>query len=142
MRWEDVNFSKSEWSHFVTKTQIDHIVPLSKQAIKILKEIESFTKGSEYVFASETSKLGYINENALLNALRSLEVSKEEMTIHGWRATAKTLLEEKLDCKPAVVEHQIAHKHFGPYDRTKYLKERKEMMQAWADYLDGLKATK
>jgi GDP-L-fucose synthase len=58
----------------------------------------------------------------------------------GW--SAKTLLEEKLDCKPAVVEHQIAHKHFGPYDRTKYLKERKEMMQAWADYLDGLKATK
>jgi integrase len=142
MRWVDIDFSKSEWSHFVTKTKIDHIVPLSKQAIKIIKEIELFTKGNEYVFVSEVSKSGYINENALLNALRSLEVSKEEMTIHGWRATAKTLLEEKLDCKPAVVEHQIAHKHYGPYDRTKYLKERKEMMQAWADYLDELRATK
>lgn len=142
MKWSDINFNQSEWRHFVTKTEIDHIVPLSKQAIKILKEIHPFTKDSEYVFASETSKSGYINENALLNALRSLEIQKEEMCIHSWRSTAKTLLEEKLNFKREAVEHQIAHKHFGPYDKTKYLDERKKMMQIWADYLDKLKATK
>jgi integrase len=142
MKWKDIHFDKSEWRHFVTKTEINHIVPLSKQAIKIFKEIHPFTKDKEYVFASDISKSGYINENALLNALRSLEIPKEEMCIHSWRSTAKTLLEEKFNYKREVVEHQIAHKHYGPYDKAKYLEERKGMMQFWADYLDELRATK
>ena len=64
------------------------------------------------------------------------------MCIHSWRSTAKTLLEEKFNYKREVVEHQIAHKHYGPYDKAKYLEERKGMMQVWADYLDELRATK
>lgn len=140
MRWSDISFDKAEWRHFVTKTGIDHIVPLSKQAIKILKEIHPYTKDKEYVFASDTSKSGYINENTLLNALRSLNIPQDEMCIHSWRSTAKTLLEEKLNFKREAVEHQIAHKHFGPYDKTNYLKERKQMMQQYADYLDKIKS--
>ena len=124
----------------MTKTEIDHIVPLSKQAIKIFKEIHPFTKDKEYVFSSETSKSGYINENALLNALRCLNIPQEEMCIHSWRSTAKTILEEKLNFKKEAVEHQIAHKHYGPYDKTMYLEERKRMMQQYADYLDKIKS--
>jgi integrase len=140
MKWKDIHFDKAEWRHYVTKTGIDHIVPLSKQAIKILKEIYPYTKDNEYVFASDTSRSGYINENSLLNALRSLNIPKEEMCIHSWRSTAKTLLEETLNFKREVVEHQIAHKHYGPYDKTNYLVERKQMMQQYADYLDKIKS--
>ena len=143
MRWEDINWVKKEWSFHVTKTDTLHIVPLSNQAIELLKTIKQFTGREEYVFASNVTTTGYISENALLGALRKLGIPKEEMTIHGFRASARTIMHEQLGIDPYVLEHQLAHKTPTPlgkaYDRTKFLDARKDAMQMWADYCDKLK---
>jgi integrase len=85
-----------------------------------------------------------MSEVALLAALRRMGYSKEEMTPHGFRATARTILDEVLQVRPDYIEHQLAHAVKDPngraYNRTAHLAERKKMMQLWADYLDGLKA--
>lgn len=144
MKWEDIDWKKSEWRFLVTKTGTQHIVPLASQSIKLLTLLHQFTGDNEYAFASNVSTTGYLSDNALLVALRRMGITKEEMTIHGFRATARTLLHEELGIDPYVIEHQLAHKTPTPlgkaYDRTKFLVARKEAMQTWADYLDELKA--
>lgn len=134
----------AEWRFEVTKTNTRHIVPLSTQAIAVLEELEPLTGRGLYVFPSARSRKGErpMSDNAILAALRTLGIAKEEMTGHGFRATARTILDKVLNFKPELIEHQLAHAAKDPlgraYNRTKHLEQRREMMQAWADYLDAL----
>jgi integrase len=143
MRWQDIDFEKSEWRYLVTKTETQHIVPLSTQALAILKDLFCLTGDGVYCFPGERSQTRPISENTLGGALKRLGFGSEEMTSHGFRAAARTMLDEVLGYAPHLIEHQLAHNVKDPlgrsYNRTKHLTERKEMMQAWADYLDTLK---
>jgi len=145
-QWEDIDFDKAEWRYLVTKTDTPHIVPLATQAIAILQELQPLTGRGRYVFPSAYNLQRPMSENAILGALRRLGIGKEEATAHGFRATARTLLDEVLGFRPDFIEHQLAHAVRDPngraYNRTAHLAERKKMMQAWADYLDELKANK
>lgn len=144
MRWSEVNFEAAEWRYKASKTKTDHIVPLSRQAVAILKEIEPLTAHQEYVFPSTRGKGKPMSENTLNAALRSMGISKDEMTVQGFRATARTILDEILGFPAAIIEHQLAHAVRDPlgraYNRTQHLPERKEMMQEWSDYLNKLHA--
>ena len=144
--WEHVDLDRAEWSFTVSKTHADHIVPLARQAVAILQELEPLTGRGRYVFPSARSPSGRrpMSDNALLVALRSMGFPKDEMTVHGFRAMARTLLDEVLGVRPDFIEHQLAHRVRDPlgraYNRTSHLEARREMMQRWADYLDELKA--
>lgn len=142
-RWEDVDFEAAEWRYTVTKTQTEHIVPLSRQAIEILKVLHPVTGRWEFVFPSARSRRRPMSNNAILSALRRMEIDKDEMSGHGFRAMARTILDEVLGYRVDIIEHQLAHRVKDPlgraYNRTSHLPERKEMMQAWANYLDGLR---
>ncbi|HGC5726846.1 TPA: tyrosine-type recombinase/integrase [Legionella pneumophila] len=144
-KWEEINFDTAEWRYLITKTDTQHIVPLSTQALNILQELYPLTRNSEFVFPSlKKGKSRTISDNTLLSALRELGISKEELSIHGFRATARTLLDEVMGVRPDFIEHQLGHAVRDPlgraYNRTKHLAERKKMMQDWADYLDELKS--
>jgi len=145
--WKDIDLDNSEWRYKVDKTQKtgvkDHIVPLSRQAKEILTELKKVTGHGKYVFPSPRSNDRPMSNNAVLAAFRRLGITKEEMCGHGWRAVARTLLEEKLDYPAHIIEHQLAHTVKDPngraYNRTTHLDKRREMMQAWADYLEEIK---
>ena len=145
-QWEDIDLEEQEWRYLVTKTKTQHIVPLSRQAAGILEELKPFTGSGQYVFPSPRSLKRPISDNALLAAMRRMGIPKEEMTIHGFRAMARTILDEVLKFRPDFIEHQLAHAVRDPngraYNRTAHLDERRKMMQKWADYLDGIKAEK
>jgi len=142
--WADIDLDKAEWRYFVTKTKIDHFVPLASQAVAILKDLHALTGHGDHVFPGRDPQRP-MSETAINAALRRMGYdTKTEITGHGFRAMARTILHEELHQKPEVIEHQLAHKvpdALGTaYNRTKFLKERKAMMQIWADYLDRLKA--
>ena len=143
-KWADIDFDKEEWRYYVTKTKSDHIVPLSKQAISILGDIQPLTCNSEYVFPSARTLSRPMSDNAVLSAMRRMGIGKDEMCGHGFRAMARTIMDEELNIRPDLLEHQLAHAvkdvHGRAYNRTAHLPERKKMMQAWANYLDSLKA--
>ena len=145
MEWREVDFERAEWIIPGEKMKMReaHIVPLSKQAVEILREIHPFTGESPYVFPSPTSMNRPLSDMALLTALRRMGISKEEATVHGFRSTASTLLNAQ-GWAADVIERQLAHvernKVRSAYNRHDYLAERRKMMQAWADYLDELKA--
>jgi integrase len=143
-RWENIDLDKGIWRYFVTKTKTDHLVPLSRQAVAILRDLHSISGGGEYVFPGVKSGMP-LSDATLNKALRGMGYNTQtEITGHGFRAMARTLLAEELGEIPEVIEHQLAHKVpdvLGTaYNRTKYLKQRQPMMQVWADYLDKLKA--
>lgn len=142
-KWIDIDFEAAQWSYIVTKTDTPHIVPLATQAVSILKELHPLTGNGTFVFPSARSNERPMSDNAILAALRRLGISKEEATGHGFRATARTLLDEVLAVRPDIIEHQLAHAVRDPngraYNRTAHLVDRKKMMQDWADYLDDLK---
>ncbi len=144
-RWDDVNLGTAEWRYTVSKTGTPHIVPLSTQAVEILREIEPLSGDGKYVFPSHRSSKGDrpMSDNAVLAAMRGMGIEKEEMSGHGFRAMARTMLDEILGYRPELIEHQLAHHVRDPngraYNRTTHLPERTEMMQAWADYLDKLR---
>ena len=146
-QWKDIDLENAEWRFLVTKTETQHIVPLSKQAVEILQELKPLTGNGQYVFPSARSPKGDrpMSDNAILAAMRCMGISKEEMSCHGFRAMARTILDEVLNFRPDYIEHQLAHKVRDPngraYNRTAHLPERKKMMQVWADYLDELKAS-
>lgn len=122
-----------------------HYVPLSAQAVAVLTELKAFTGNSPYVFPSGRSFHRCMSENAVNAALRRMGIdTKEEICGHGFRAMARTVLEEHLGWNEKFMELQLAHAVKGPhgraYNRTSHLAERKKMMQAWADYLDELKS--
>lgn len=141
-RWADVDFDKAEWRFTATKTNTPHIVPLSKQAIAVLRQVQPLTSTSDYVFPSARSLRRPMSDNALGAAFLRMGVSRNEMTAHGFRAMARTLLDEVLGEPPHLIEHQLAHGVKDPlgraYNRTQHLPERRKMMQRWADYLDSL----
>jgi integrase len=143
--WSEFDFETTEWNIPAgrMKMKVAHLVPLSKQAIIILKELQPLTGHSKYVFPSHRSPLRCMSDNALNAALRRMGFDKDEATAHGFRATARTILDEVLQVRPDYIEHQLAHSVKDPngraYNRTAHLVERKKMMQLWADYLDGLK---
>ncbi|MFZ2451387.1 MAG: integrase arm-type DNA-binding domain-containing protein [Methylovulum miyakonense] len=145
MQWQHIDLEAKEWRYLVTKTQTPHIVPLCRQAVEILTELKPLTGHGQYTFPSARTPNGSraMSDVALLAALRRMGISKEEMTIHGFRALARTVLDEVLGFRPDFIEHQLAHAVRDPngrtYNRTAHLPERHKMMQSWADYLDGLK---
>ena len=146
-RWEEINFDESVWDIPAERMKMGkaHRVFLSRQAVDILKELEALKGKSEYVFQGRSPNRP-ISNNTLNQALRSLGYNtKTEVTAHGFRATARTLLHERLGFAPEVIEHQLAHQVpdiLGQaYNRTKFYEQRKEMMQKWADYLDELKSS-
>ena len=124
-------------------TSEDHLVPLSRQSLEILHYIKRFTGNYRYVFPSARSPKRPMSENAVLVAIRSMGYTKDDMTGHGFRATARTLLAEELEFDANWIEMQLAHAvkdSLGrAYNRALYLKQRTVMMQKWADYLDYLK---
>jgi integrase len=142
-KWKEIDLKKAQWSFVASKTKTEHIVPLSKQAIEILKDIEPLTGEGEFVFPSARSQFKPMSNNAILSAFRRMGIAKEEMSGHGFRAMARTLLDEELHIRVEYIEHQLAHTVKDPlgraYNRTTHIKERTKMMQAWADYLDELK---
>ncbi len=144
--WSEFDFEAAEWNIPAgrMKMKIAHLVPLSKQVIVILNELRPLTGHSKYVFPSHRSPLRCMSDNALNAALRRMGFNKDEVTAHGFRATARTILDEVLQVRPDFIEHQLAHAVKDPngraYNRTAHLAERKKMMQLWADYLEGLKA--
>ena len=142
--WGDIDFDKADWRYIVSKTDTQHIVPLSRQAIEILNELYPLTGNGRYVFPGARSKDRPMSDNAILAAMRRMGIGKEEMSGHGFRAMARTILDEVLGVRPDLIEHQLAHAVRDPngraYNRTAYLPERKKMMQDWSDYLDKLKA--
>jgi len=143
-KWAEIDLDRAEWKYTVSKTKTEHLVPLASQAVEILRDLYSLTGDGEYVFPNV--RPGRPIADATLNrALQTMGYdTATEMTAHGFRAMARTLLAEQLGFAPEVIEHQLAHKVSDPlgaaYNRTKFLAERKVMMTAWADYLDGLKA--
>ncbi|WP_376697247.1 tyrosine-type recombinase/integrase [Wenzhouxiangella sp. EGI_FJ10305] len=141
--WADIDLDAAEWRYTVTKTNTHHIVPLSRQAVAILRELEPLTGRGRYVFPSARSPKRPMSDNAVLAAMRRMGIGKDEMSGHGFRAMARTILDEVLGFRPDYIEHQLAHAVRDPngraYNRTAYLPERRKMMQAWADYLDALK---
>lgn len=143
-RWSDIDLDNAEWRFLVTKTNTQHIVPLSTQAVALLSELQPLTQSrSEFVFPSPRSAKRPMSENAVLSAMRRMGIEKTEMSGHGFRAMARTMLDEVLGYRPDYIEHQLAHMVRDPngraYNRTAHLEERKKMMQGWADYLDVLK---
>ncbi|VVD85819.1 tyrosine-type recombinase/integrase [Pandoraea anhela] len=120
-----------------------HIVPLSTQAIAILRELHALTGSGKYPFPSIRSTERPMSDNALNAALRRLGYDREMMTGHGFRATARTILDETLNVPVVVIEAQLAHSVRDPlgraYNRTSHLPQRRNMMQQWADYADKLK---
>lgn len=143
-KWAEIDLERGEWRYFVTKTKIDHLVPLSNQAIQILKEVHPLTGKGEYVFPTPRSDKRPLSDNAILSAMRRMGFEKEEMSGHGFRAMARTLLAEELHVRPEIIEHQLAHKVpdalGAAYNRTRFIEERIQMMQEWANYLDKLKS--
>lgn len=143
-RWADIDLDAAEWRYTVTKTNTQHIVPLSSQAVAILRELHPLTGSGTFVFPSARSSKRPMSDNAILAAMRRMGITKDEMSGHGFRATARTILDEVLEVRPDLIEHQLAHAVKDPngraYNRTAHLPARREMMQQWADYLDKLKA--
>lgn len=142
--WADIDLDTAEWRYHVTKTDSDHIVPLPTQAVEILRELHALTGEGKFVFAGARNNGRPMSDNAILSAMRRMEISKDEMSGHGFRAMARTILDEVLGVRPDLIEHQLAHAVKDPngraYNRTAHLPERRKMMQQWADYLDKLKA--
>lgn len=143
-RWADIDLDNAEWRYLVTKTKTEHLVPLSTQAVAILRSLKPVTGSGPYVFPSARTSSRPMSDNAVLAAMRRSGIPADEMTGHGFRAMARTILDEVLGFRPDFIEHQLAHAVRDPngraYNRTAHLAERKKMMQAWADYLDKLKA--
>lgn len=144
-KWADINLDEGEWRYFVTKTKTEHIVPLCTQAIKLLKVIQPLSGHGAFVFQGGHNPDKAMSEAAINAALRRMGYdTKTQITGHGFRAMARTILHERLNIDPHIIEHQLAHAvpdNLGAaYNRTKFLDQRKVMMQQWANYLDELKA--
>lgn len=145
-KWADIDLEKGEWRFVVSKTNTDHLVPLSRQAIEILEEIRPLTGNGEYVFPGGHSPRRPMSEAAINAALKRMGYdTKTQITGHGFRAMARTILHEVLNIDPHVIEHQLAHSVpdtlGSAYNRTRFIEQRKSMMQQWADYLEKLKRT-
>jgi len=144
LEWTEVNFAEARIELPASKMKIrePHIIPLASQAIAILEELQPMTGRGKYVFPSARGASRSLSENGVRTALRTLGYTNEQISPHGFRATARTILDEILNYPVDWIEHQLAHSvkdaNGRAYNRTKHLQQRKKMMQTWADYLDGL----
>jgi integrase len=141
--WAEFDLDKAEWRIPANKMKMNaiHIVPLATQAVAILRDIQPLTGTGRYVFPGARTVTRPMSENAILAALRRMGYTKDEMTGHGFRSMASTLLNEQ-GFNSDAIERQLAHAERdgvrAAYNYAEYLPERKRMMQHWADYLDGL----
>ncbi|HEY2344900.1 MAG TPA: integrase arm-type DNA-binding domain-containing protein [Xanthomonadaceae bacterium] len=146
--WVEMDLDEAQWNipPVRMKSGVAHLVPLPAQAVAILKELQALTGRGRYVFPGGRSSKRPMSNNAVNGALRRLGFDKDTMTGHGFRASARTILDEVLQVRPDFIEHQLAHAVRDPngraYNRTAFLPERRAMMQQWADYLDSLKAVR
>lgn len=144
--WKEINLDTKEWRipGAKMKMRIDHLVPLSEQAVEILRALKPMTGHGRYVFPSIRSDDRCMSENTVSAALRSMGYAKEVMTAHGFRAMARTILDEVLEERVDLIEHQLAHAVIDPngraYNRTAHLTARRAMMQRWADFLDKIRS--
>jgi integrase len=142
LKWSDINNEEHRIEITAEKTKQQHIIPLSSQAKDILEQLKPITSRSKYIFPSARGASRCMSENAIRVALRSMGYDNDTMTPHGFRAMARTLLDEVLEYRIEWIEQQLAHAVKDPngraYNRTRHLTQRAEMMQAWADYLDRL----
>jgi len=142
--WTEIDLDNAEWRIPAEKMKMKdpHIVPLSKQAVEVLCEIQPITGQARYVFPSIRTNSRPMSDNTVLAALRRMGYTKEEMSGHGFRAMASTVLHE-LGWPSDIIERQLAHAERNSikaaYNHAQHLPERRKMMQAWADYLDGLR---
>ena len=143
--WPEIDLDKAEWNIPADKMKMrqPHLVPLCDQAVAILRELHPLTGRGQYVFPGARSPRRPMSNNAINAALRRMGYDTDTMTAHGFRATARTLLDEVLGYRPDYIEHQLAHAVRDPngraYNRTAHLAERRKMMQGWADYLHNLR---
>ena len=144
LKWDSINKAEKRIEIISDKTKQPHIIPLCSQALSLLDELEPLTGKSEFILPSARGRSRPMSENAVRTALRTMGYDNNSMTPHGFRAMARTLLDEVLEYRIEWIEQQLAHSVRDPngraYNRTKHLKQRIEMMQKWADYLDQLKA--
>ena len=148
-KWADIDFENRRWSYTPQKTKnqtaLQHIVPLSNQVLDMFKELYQITGHSEYCFVSMRNSSQTISDSTINKRLKQYGFENGETTGHGFRATARTLLDEILKFPIERIEQQLAHQvrdmHGRAYNRTKYLEERTMMMQSWSDYLDQLMNT-
>ena len=145
MCWDELDLENGQWQYFVGKVKKDHLVPLSKQAVAFLQELQPISGHLPYVFKGGRDPKRPMSESAVNAALKRLGYdTQSEITGHGFRAMARTMLHERLNMDPHFIEHQLSHAvpdALGTaYNRTKFIAQRTEMMQIWADYLDELKA--
>jgi len=142
-RWADIDLDGAEWRFTASKTGTPHIVPLATQAVETLRDLHLLTGRGEFVFPGVRGRDRAMSENTVNAAMRRMGFDGDTMTGHGFRATARTILDEVLGFRPDFIEHQLAHAVRDPngraYNRTAHLPERRKMMQAWADYLDNLR---
>jgi integrase len=145
MEWNEINWEAEQWELPAEKMKMGqpHIVPLPTQAIDLLKELHLFTGGGKYVFPSARGASRSLSDNGVRVALRTMGYDNNTMTPHGFRAMARTILDEVLNYRVDYIEHQLAHAvkdaNGRAYNRTSHIAKRKIMMQKWADYLDNLK---
>ena len=146
-RWEEIDFAKRVWSipANMMKTGVEHKVPLSMQAMDILESVSVFQNGEGYIFPPvRRQKHKVLSENAFVNALRTAGVGQEQMTAHGFRSMASSLLNEA-GAYPDVIEKQLAHSGADSiraiYNRTEYWEDRVRLMQQWADMVDELEGS-
>jgi len=143
--WSEIDFDAKEWRIRAErmKMRVLHIVPLSRQAIEVLKDIKPITGDGRFVFPGAWGGGRPISDNALTAALRRMGYEQGAMTVHGFRAMASTLLNESQKWHRDAIERQLAHSERdevrGAYNYAEHLPERRKMMQAWSDYLDGLR---
>lgn len=146
--WSEFDLAAAQWNIPAERMKMrePHLVPLSSQAVAILRELHPLTGRGQFVFPSARSPKRPMSNNAVNAALRRLGFDKDTMTGHGFRAMARTVLDETLGFRADYIEHQLAHAVRDPngraYNRTAHLAERRKMMQAWADYLDTLREEK
>jgi integrase len=140
--WAEIDLEAAEWNIPGTKMKMktDHLVPLSNQAVELLRGVHALTGHGKYVFPSVRTGDRCMSENTVNAALRGMGYSKEVMTGHGFRAMARTIMDEVLGERVDLIEHQLAHAVKDPngraYNRTAHLPARRLMMQRWSDYLD------
>jgi integrase len=142
-RWDEIDWNRQEWYIPAERMKMrnPHLVPLSRQALEIFKELHEITGKHDLVFFSPANKDKYISNNAVLSALKRMGYAGR-MTGHGFRSLASTILNEQRKYHPDIIERQLAHADKNEvravYNRADYILERKKMMQEWADFLDSV----
>lgn len=145
-QWDEMDLDAALWAIPAERMKMKEslLIPLATQAVAILKELHPLTGSGRYVFPSPRTDKRPMSNNGVLSALRRMGYGKDEMSGHGFRAMARTVLDEVLNFRPDIIEQQLAHAVKDPngraYNRTKHLEERRRMMQVWADWLDERKA--